>query len=399
LITSHSATASVFTPTQPVETTVADIGTGASMGMGFGGVGFGDGQGGLGGIPGSMRGRCTLQERLKRLREGGGTEACENAVQKSLRWLKANQNSDGSWGRNYHSSMTGFALLAFLGHCETPKSSDYGETVTKAIAFLINESSKRGGKFNRIGGEHWVYEHAIGTYALCEAQTFVKELKSDIPGLKEACEGAVGTILYGQNPSGGWAYNYGKDADPGDTSITGWHVQALKAAHHAGFDSKGIDTAVEKALKFIERCQASDGTIGYKDNHPTGDRLAAVGALCFQMWGKENHGVPRNALRWINRNMDPVYASESVNLYAWYYTTLSLFQRGSTYWDKWNKKWRDQILANQNDDGTYKKEGNWGPSNFKSTGYAKADEGIYRLCLNTLSLEAYYRFLPGTGGK
>lgn len=400
LITSHSATASVFTPTQPVETTIADIGMGTSLGMGFGGAGLGDGQGGLGGLPGQMRGRCTLQERLKRLREGGGTEECETAVVKALRWLKTKQNADGSWGQQYKASMTGLALLAYLGHCETPKSTEFGENVTKGITFLIDMGNKQNGKLSLVGGHGWVYEHAIGTYALCEAYTFIKELKMDFPGLKEVCEKSVQVILNGQHPSGSWDYDYNKTSQrPGDTSILGWHVQALKAASHAGFDKASIEKSVERALKRLEQVQNDNGTFGYVNKgSPNDERLVGVGALCYQMWGKETHKVARDALRWMNRNMEPVYTSENANLYAWYYTTLSLFQRGSTYWDKWNRKWRDEILRNQNEDGSWKPEGGFEKGGAIRTSGAGRDADIYRVCLNTLSLEAYYRFLPGTGG-
>jgi hypothetical protein len=399
LITTHAATATVFTPTQPVESTVADIGMGTSLGMGFGGAGLGDGQGGLGGLPGSMKGRCTPQERLKRLREGGGNEQCEAAVVRSLRWLKANQNSDGSWGQQYKASMTGLALLAYLGHCETPKSQEYGETVTKAITYLVNMGNSQKGKLSLVNSHGWVYEHGIATYALCEALTFVKELKMDFPGLQQACNEAVQMILNGQHPSGSWDYNYNKASSrPGDTSILGWHVQALKAADHAGFEKKDIQKAVDRALKRLEEVQNDNGTFGYVNKgSPNDQRLVGVGALCFQMWGKENSRPAREAIRWMSKEMDPVYNSPSANLYAWYYTTLSLFQKGGTQWDRWNRKWRDQLLNNQNEDGTYKQEGNFGKG-ATSTSAAGRDAEIYRLCLNTLSLEAYYRFLPGTGG-
>ena len=127
-------------------------------------------------------------------------------------------------------------------------------------------------------------------------------------------------------------------------------------------------------------------------------RLVGVGALSYQMWGKENHKVTREALRWMNKNAEPVYASEDSNLYAWYYATLSLFQRGSTYWEKWNRNWRDELLNNQNEDGTWKPEGGLAKGGVHGTGGARADANLYRVLLNTLSLEVYYRFLPGTGG-
>ena len=40
---------------------------------------------------------------------------------KSLRWMKQTQNKDGSWG-NRKVAYTGLALLAYLGHCETPRN-------------------------------------------------------------------------------------------------------------------------------------------------------------------------------------------------------------------------------------------------------------------------------------
>jgi hypothetical protein len=398
LITAPTTSAPVFAP-PVIQSNLSDLGMGTGMGLGFGGTGIGDGQEGLDGLPPSHRGRCTPRERLKRLREGGGNEACEEAVVRSLRWLKANQNADGSWGEQFKASMTGLALLAYLGHCETPRSREYGDTVTKAITFLVNVGAGKEGKLSLIGGHAWVYEHAIATYALCEALTFIKELKMDFPNLREVCDQAVKLILDGQHPSGSWDYDYNKTGKrPGDTSILGWHVQALKAASHAGFDKKAIGNSVDRALKRLEEVQNDNGTFGYTaKGRPNDQRLVGVGALCFQIWGKENSRPAREAIRWMSREMEPVYHSPTANLYAWYYTTLSLFHKGGTHWDRWNKKWRDQLLENQNEDGTYKPEGNFGKG-ATSTSAAGRDAEIYRLCLNTLSLEAYYRFLPGTGG-
>jgi hypothetical protein len=400
LISTHAATAAVFAPVRMVETSVADIGAGTGLGMGFGSRGIGDGQDGFDLLPPGLRGRCTQEERRKRLNEGGGTAACEAAVVKALRWLQANQNSDGSWGGQFKASMTGLALLAYLGHCETPRSTEFGQTVTRGLEFLINLGNRRDGRLSEIGGHAWVYEHAIATYALCEAHTFVKELEMEFPGLQDAGARAVGIILRGQHPSGFWDYDYNQTSSrPGDLSVTGWHVQALKAAHHAGFASRELDQAVDRALDRTAAVQAADGTFGYTGPAALGQRLTGVGVLSFQLWGRENHRAARDGLRWLHREMDPVYSAPTSNLYAWYYTTMALFQRGSAYWDRWNRQWRDEILNNQREDGSWKPEGNFagGPAHL-STKAAGRDAEIYRVCLNTLSLEVYYRFLPGTGG-
>lgn len=384
LLTSLSPTAQVFVPQNPVETTVADIGMGTGLGMGFGGDGFGGG--GLPGLPGAMKGRCTPQERLKRLREGGGTEECEEAVVRALRWLQQKQNENGSWGQSYPAAMTGFALLAYLGHCETPRSKEFGETVTRGITFLVNLASSSNGTMGAGGREG--YQHAIATYALCEALTFCKELKMDFPGLEATCEKAIGIIVDGQSKNGSWNYTYKREG--GDLSIAGWNIQALKAAYHAGFDNIKVRDAAKKAVERVKNQQAPSGTFGYRGKEDLGQRLVGVGTLSLQMWGEESSREARAGLRWMRKNMDPVYTGGSCNLYAWYYATLSLFQRGGSYWSGWNRKWRDEMLNNQKKDGSWKKEGG-------KTHGAGRDTEIYRTCLNTLSLEVYYRFLPGTG--
>ena len=39
--------------------------------------------------------------------------------------------------------MTGISLLAYLAHCETPLSEEFGETVLKGISFLVDLGMNR----------------------------------------------------------------------------------------------------------------------------------------------------------------------------------------------------------------------------------------------------------------
>jgi hypothetical protein len=114
-----------------------------------------------------MKGRCNQADRAKRLRENGGRPEYDKKVVKALDWLKSQQNADGSWGNGYPVAMTGFAFLAFSGHCETVDSPKYGPNLVKAINYLIKSGGDNNGNMGAPGG-HLSYEHGIAVYALSE---------------------------------------------------------------------------------------------------------------------------------------------------------------------------------------------------------------------------------------
>ena len=121
----------------------------------------------------------------------------EQAVMKALRWLKATQEPDGSWGTKPELGLTkemdkaagaGFAVLTFLAHGETPASGEFGPTVVKAIYYLINSvyvvKDKNGNEakdpngltpyVKMRGASGSEYGFLIGTYALCEAYALLR---------------------------------------------------------------------------------------------------------------------------------------------------------------------------------------------------------------------------------
>ena len=65
---------------------------------------------------------------------------------KALRWFKTVQRRDGSWGGSHQVAQTGLVLLAYLGHCETPLSEEFGEAVTNGMVYLIENSVKNKGR-------------------------------------------------------------------------------------------------------------------------------------------------------------------------------------------------------------------------------------------------------------
>ena len=354
--------------------------------------------------------RCDLNDRMKRITENGGTPQCEEAVVKSLKWLQKQQNRDGSWGdgpQNYKCAMTGLSLLSYLAHCETPLSEDFGDTVLKGISFLVDQGMKSPvislvPQMNEVS-----YDHAIATYALCEAYTFCKQM--DIPSianLEQVVTKAVDQIMKGQNANGGWAYNY--NTQPGahtDLSVTGWNVQALKAAEHGGIKpSRGeIRAALRKAAMYCRKTALPDGLFSYQENgrEPRAS-LVGVGVLSLQMCGSGSDSTARRGLDWMLKNTNQPFNwkanNTSSNLYQHYYGVQAAMNRGGDVWKAYNRAFRDSTLGAQASDGSFMPNGFGGPGGVVQTSQNRhANDRIYRQCLATLMLEVYYRFLPGTG--
>ena len=371
-------------------------------------------------LPSSMQGRGQGNRAATGQKYGEKTVS-EQAVLKALRWLQSQQNSDGTWGApSYHDAFTGLALLCFLGHGETPQTShEFGVTVTNAINALVKEAgqfdSHLCGK-DRFAVNQDAYLHGICTYAVCEAYTMTKDDR-----LAPIIERAVGYILAGQRKDGGWAYMYDMSADDpkaqikSDTSVSGWQIQALKAAHLTGIPGLNakVRPALDLAMKNLDRVfNPKDGTFGYRkagDKPAVNATLNGVGVLSKLFWlgkpDKETHEGLKNI---VSKDLD--YNAETCNLYTWYYNTQACYQAQEGPWSWWKDRFQNQLTGNQSPDGS------WPPTCTKAPDPKKAgdigglavdpagDGPIYRTTLCTLMLEVFYRYLPssqeaGMGGS
>ncbi len=391
----------VFLPKTDSQVNAEGLISGNGNGLGDDGIGWDSGgPDGLRGLPPHEK-RCSKQDRLSRINTYGGKPQVEDAVVRALLWMKHNQSNDGSWGQGHKVGMTGLALLAYLGHCETPDSEEFGQSCLDAIVYLLQVGAKNDGKLaTNLNDRHWPYEHAIATYALAEAFSFGGPNGYGIPRHKEILTQAANWIIENQHSSGGWDYGYDMTGGRGgDLSVAAWHIQALKACKVTGIEFPSMNTTVKKALEYVSARQAANGRFAYTGSSEAGSHsLTGAGVLAFQMWGKGSRKEVRNGARYILREAKLDYNGAESDLYAHYYHSQAMMQRGGEQWQTYNEIFRDQILLNQNEDGSWKKPG--GNDGTKAVGalFAKeTPEGIhYRTCLCTLMLEVYYRYLPGT---
>ncbi|MFT4547194.1 MAG: hypothetical protein ACI8XO_003149 [Verrucomicrobiales bacterium] len=393
---SRPSSAAPIVITAPVPSDVSlisvevDVDTfGIGLGHDFSGGGFeGTGPGGgPPGVPETLKGRCNQTDRIKRLRENGGSRDLDRKVIRALDWLQQQQNADGSWGQTYPVAMTGFAVLAFSGHCETVDSPEYGETLIKAIAYLVDKSGTNNGMLSSVPGNHAPYEHGIATYALAEAYSLNKNALAKHPRISPALRNAVPIIIEGQTKGGGWLYAYRQNGT-GDLSISGWNIQALKAAELTGLKFSGLSKAKKQALAYLKVAVAPNGLYRYRitDRHPGRLSLTGVGVLCGRMLGQP---MPNEDKSFSAILAAVPQAYRSADLYALYYNSQACFQKGGATWKKYNSTQQKLIIDSQ------EKDGSW-PVAAGHIGGAQADAKIYHTCLCTLMLEVYYRYLPAT---
>jgi len=176
----------------------------------------------------------------------GGSPGTESAVTAALRWLHFHQDKNGQWDQDgfqkncdtrksaacdgqgtsqYDVANSSLALLAFLGNGHTHRVGLFKKTVKRGLDWLVGQQQGDGSLGPRLA-ESWIYNHAIGTMALCEAYAVTRDYR-----LKGPAQKAVDFIRTAQNPGLGWKYEPQNGRN--DTSVTGWMVLALKAAKTA----------------------------------------------------------------------------------------------------------------------------------------------------------------------
>ncbi|MGD9873086.1 MAG: prenyltransferase/squalene oxidase repeat-containing protein [Kiritimatiellia bacterium] len=320
----------------------------------------------------------------------------EPAVIKALEWLKNHQLENGSWnatggagGGDKPQAMTGLALLAFLAHGETTASEKYGRTVERAIKYLVS-SQQADGMFCRPRADNSEYIHGIATYAISEAYGLTR-----IPALKDSMERAVDVIIKGQQPIGSWNYFYEKNARY-DTSVTGWQLQALKAAYIAGASNPGLKACTDKAVEYLKKANMSEtGQFAYRSDEKQPGRWiggsktgAPTGAavLCMQLLGYGETTEAKKGLVWL-REANCTWSKDGTGyypLYEWYYITQAKFHEGGQQWNSWNNDFARVFVGEQKPDGSWVSPGEneepYGP--------------VYGTVFCALTLQVYYRFLP-----
>jgi hypothetical protein len=345
-------------------------------------------------------GRGSAEARARLARSEGGSDASEAAVAAALRWIADHQLQDGGWSFDHRigpilngrprtsdhpgqsaqarRGATAMAILPFLGAGQTHNSKDskYRATVQGGLKFLI-DSMKPDGSLHEAQGN--MYSHGLAAIALCEAYGMTHDKALMVPA-----QASLNFISYAQDPiGGGWRYS---PRQPGDTSVVGWQLMALKSGHMSFLQVNPL--TIRGAIKFLDTVQAGSGSFyGYADPGQ-GQATTAIGLLCrmYLGWKQENEALKRG-VEWLS-NQGPSLGNDA-NMYYNYYGTQVCRQYGDEVWEKWNGKMRDFLVNSQSKD--MPAQGSW---YFAGGHGAEAGGRLYNTSLATMVLEVYYRHMP-----
>ena len=342
------------------------------------------------------------ESRAKLASKYGGSPGSETAVEDGLRWIVHHQASDGSWGFFHHHSecngrcrneglkeaptaATGLALMSLLGAGYTHQNGPYQSQVKSGLDYLDQKIKYLSYGGSLTSGRQPMYGHAIATAAMAEALAMTGD-----ETYRKAVTEARRYIISSQHPRGGWRYT---PQSPGDMSVTGWVVMALKACENAGIGTE--PEQLDKTRRFIETLAFNDGTeFGYRLVGTSGKiepasktrrpSCTAIGHLT-RLYLRSTPD-----LKTLDSGCDLLATAgpSNTDVYFDYYASLVLHHAKSEHWETWNKSLRDTLVRTQQKEGH--EHGSW----YFEDRHGQVGGRLYTTAMAVMTLEVYYRFLP-----
>ncbi|MEX2026148.1 MAG: prenyltransferase/squalene oxidase repeat-containing protein, partial [Pirellulaceae bacterium] len=156
------------------------------------------------------------------------------------------------------SAGTALAMLPFLGAGQTHLAGKYKGNVARGLRWMIANQESDGDLRAGSNDNSGMYAHGQASIVLCEAFAMTGDEELRIPAQK-----AIDFIVKAQYRDGGWRYQPGPADQLGDTSVVGWQLMALQSARAANLTVP--EETLEMASRYLDRAQSDGGArYGYQ---------------------------------------------------------------------------------------------------------------------------------------
>jgi len=331
-------------------------------------------------------------------------EDVEQSIASGLAFLAASQQPDGSFEARDtgQPGITALAVMAFLSKGDIPGEGPHGESLVKAIDYVIN-CQRDDGMLSLIeperghvhdGASHTGnYNHAIAglmlgeAYGMCDDGQNERIRKAIVPALQFMRQQQLRPKRSPLDHGGVRYMRLRMDIDA-DLSVTSWQIMFMRSARNAGFDVP--QEYVQDGMEYVKRCFSERRQTFFYSPHGHGALptrgVAGGGIVCLSLGGEHDSAMARAAGEWIlsrpfdryNRGGDPYH-------YGAYYCSQGMFQLGGTYWKKFYPHLVDSLTRFQTNDGSWDTEGHVNGDTFGR---------CYTTSLCVLALTPPYQLLP-----
>ncbi len=347
----------------------------------------------------------------------------ENSVDRAVAWMATQQAADGSFNTlpSGQPGITSLATMAFLSRGHQPGPGTYGQSLNRAIDFVLSCQMSNGlitllppGPVHedKQPSHNAIYSHVISGLMLGEVYGQVSGQRAK--SVKHAIERALQfshQLQHRPKPAidkGGWRYvrinQWGSGVDS-DLSVTGWHLMFLRSARNAEFDVPQAD--VDEAMAYVRRLwNPGSGAFSYdtenlesrsarKVAHTRG--MVGAGILCLSMSGQHQTPMARAAGDWLlahpYQGFGHLASSSDRFFYGTYYSSQAMVQLGGHYWEQYFPSLAAALLTDQLSDGSWPPEIRSGVPVVGSGSEAMFGK-VYSSALAVLSLTPPYQLLP-----
>jgi len=302
-----------------------------------------------------------------------------NAIDRGLEYLVSKQSRVGAWPDPSHQvAITALAGTALICSGSTTTQGPHAKAIRFCVDFILSQC-RRNGLIGSSREQRYTYGHGFAMLFL--SQVIGEEEDVDRrEELVQVLERAGKFSVNAQTKAGGWGYVSGGNFDEGSTTIT--QVQGLRGCRNAGIVVP--KSVIEKAKKYIYKCQNSDGGIKYSFDSGGGDSRPAITAAAlaalYNAGDYESKYVPP-MWAYCKRNLHDVgsSANESWWHYSYLYYSQVVYRRGPDVWDPFRDQLVKRLLRKQKDDGRWE---------------TKDMESIYPTSINLIILQLDFGYLP-----
>jgi hypothetical protein len=293
------------------------------------------------------------------------TAESEQALNRGLEWLAKNQGPQGNWDSN-DLGLVSMGALAFMAAGHAPGRGKYGDTVQRALDYVVN-NAKPSGLLNISHAQRDMYNHGLATFVLGQAHgmTTSKDRRLNV-----VLDRALKLIANTQGDDGGWDYRATRRPAGHDLSLAVMQAKALRSAMDSGLEvpPEVIDLAIKSVREHYSPAngnrsapEAEQRKVGGQFTYGKGGgggtiAMAAAGVVCLQEFGQYDD--------WrILKNMEVISAATErlpgsprskrrdgtlpYDAYTLYYVGQAVYQVGGPQWESNYPRLRDYLTTSQ----------------------------------------------------